>query len=65
VKDLSPFPLVRGRGNGFIREASPLFDSPYSIFSFQGEGGEILERGFAPLLPILPLPLLKGRGSGG
>jgi len=30
-----------------------------------GEGEEILERGFAPLLPTLPPSLNKGRGSGG
>jgi len=29
------------------------------------ESEELLERGEAPLLPTLPLPLLKGRGSGG
>jgi hypothetical protein len=30
--------------------------------SLQGEGEEILERGFAPLLPILPLPLSREGG---
>jgi len=24
-----PFPLIRGRGISYIREASPLFDSPF------------------------------------
>jgi len=24
--------LLRGRGNGYVREASPLFDFPFSIF---------------------------------
>jgi len=43
-----PFPLSRGRG-AYIREASPPFDSPFK------EGEEILERGFAPLLPMFPL----------
>jgi len=34
-------------------------------YSYHGEGEEILERGFAPLLLTLPLLLIKGRGSGG
>jgi len=33
-------------------------------YSYQGEGEEILERGFAPLLPTLPLPLLREGGQG-
>jgi len=40
---------------------SPLF-IPLSL---KGEGEEILERGFAPLLPTLPLPLIKGKGIQG
>jgi len=48
---LSPS-LDKGGGVGYVREASPLF-----IYSFKGEGEEILGRGFAPLLPKLPLPL--------
>ena len=41
--------------------------SPFIPLSFKGEGEEILERGEAPLLPTLPLPLTnnKGRGLGG
>jgi hypothetical protein len=41
--------LIRGRGIGYIREASPLFDFPSVSLSFKGEGEEILERGKAPL----------------
>jgi len=33
--------------------------TPFIPLSFKGEGEEILERGFAPLLPALPLPLLR------
>jgi len=61
---LSPFPLARGRGNGNIREAKPLFDSPIVSVSLKGEGEEILERGEAPLLPLFPLPLLREGGQG-
>ena len=32
--------------------------------SFEGEGEEILERGEAPLLPTLPLPLSREGGQG-
>jgi len=32
--------------------------------SFEREGEETLERGFAPLLPTLPLPLLREGGQG-
>jgi len=53
-----PFPLTRGRGISDIREASPLFDSPLK------EKEEILERGFTPLLPALPLPLIREGGQG-
>jgi len=40
--------------------------TPFVPFSFKGEGEETLERGFAPLLLTLPLPLLRegGRGIG-
>jgi hypothetical protein len=39
-----PFPLIRGRGISYIREASPLFDSPFK------ERGDFLLRGAnAPL----------------
>jgi len=31
--------------------------------SLEGEGEEILERGGAPLLPTLPLPLLREGGQ--
>jgi len=56
--------LIRGRGNGYIREASPLFDSPLVSLFLKGEGEEILERGFAPLLPTPP-SLIKGKGLEG
>jgi hypothetical protein len=36
--------LIRGRGIGYLREASPLFDSPLVLTPFQGEG-EIIEEG--------------------
>jgi len=36
--------------------------TPFIPLSLKGEGEEILERGFAPLLPTLPPN--KGRGSG-
>jgi len=32
--------------------------------SLKGEGEEILERGFAPLFPTLPLPLIREGGQG-
>ena len=40
--------------------------TPFVPLSFKGEGEETLERGFAPLLLTLPLPLLRegGRGIG-
>jgi len=45
---LSPS-LDKGGGIYCVREASPLFDSPYSIYSFKGEGEEMKE-GLTPLL---------------
>jgi len=49
-----------------ISEELALNLTPFIPLSLKGEGEEILERGFAPLLPILPLPLLRegGRGIG-
>jgi len=41
---------------------TPLLDSLYNGSYIIREGKEILERGFAPLLPTLPFPLLRGRG---
>jgi len=55
--------LIRGRGNGYLRGASPLFDSPLVSLSLKGEEEEILERDFASLLPTLS-SLNKGRGAG-
>jgi len=43
-----PFPLLRGRGNGYVREATPLFDSP-SIFLLGKERGRI---GFERASPL-------------
>jgi len=37
---------------------------PKEKFSLKEEGEEILERGFAPLLPALPLPLIREGGQG-
>jgi hypothetical protein len=46
-------PLLERRGRvGYIREASPLFDSPCGIYFLRGEG-EDLEKGFRPFkLPL-------------
>ena len=38
--------------------------TPFIPLSLKGEEGEILERGFAPLLPTLPLPLIREGGQG-
>jgi len=38
--------------------------TPLIPLSLKRRGGEILERGFAPLLPTLPLPLLREGGQG-
>jgi len=47
---LSPFPLIWGRGNGYIREAKPLFDSPLVSLSLIRRGGIYYRRGAdAPL----------------
>jgi len=37
--------------------------TPFIPLSLKGEGEEILERGFAPLLPTLPLPLTREGGQ--
>jgi len=42
------FPLPRGRGTDYIREASPLLNSPL-VFSLLKKEGDIKKRGFAPL----------------
>jgi len=52
VGTLSPFiplPLDEGKGEAYIREASPLFDSPAIFPPLKGEG-DIIEEGLAPLL---------------
>jgi len=38
--------------------------TPLVPLSLKGEGEEIFERGKAPLLPTLPLPLLREGGKG-
>jgi len=38
--------------------------TPFIPLSFKGEGEEILEKGFAPLLPAFPLPLIREGGQG-
>jgi len=38
--------------------------TPFVPLSFEGEGEETLERGFAPLLLTLPLPLIREGGQG-
>jgi len=53
--------LIRGRGNGYVREASPLFDSPRSGLIMQGR----LRGASAPLFKIFPFPSLRGRGYRG
>jgi len=49
LRPLSPFPLVRGRGNGYKREALPLFDSPLILANLK-ERHKIAEEGLTPLL---------------
>jgi len=53
-----PLPLIKGKGAGYVREASPLFNSPLISLSLKGEGEGILERGFAPLTST-PLPFVR------
>ena len=38
--------------------------TPFIPLSLKGEGEEILERDEAPLLPTLPLPLVREGGQG-
>jgi len=52
--------LTRGRGSRYVREASPLFDSPFSIFLLQKRGGRDFREGRSPSLTYTPLPLIKG-----
>jgi len=48
--------LIRGRGYGYIREASPLFDSPWSEY-------RAFKRGVSPSFQNLPPLLDKERGT--
>jgi len=50
------------RSNPSIREY--LLTSPLYPLSFEGEGKRFIERGETPLLPTLPLPLLREGGQG-
>jgi len=53
--------LIRRGGIGYVREASPLFNSPYSEAVIK----EVLE-GLRPSKEItFPLPLNKGKGDKG
>jgi len=47
-----PFPS-RGRGNGYLGEALPLFDSPYQCLSFVRKEEKVFKEGASPPL-ILP-----------
>jgi len=38
--------------------------TPFIPLSLKGEGEETLERGESPLLPALPLPLIREGGQG-
>jgi hypothetical protein len=55
-----PFPLIRGRGTIVFRRGI----SPFRLSLLIGEGEETLERGEAPLLPTIPLPLIREGGQG-
>jgi len=58
--------LLRGRGNGYKREASPLFDSPLAPLSLKGEGGDNYKREAASLSNSPSAsPSFKGEGGGG
>jgi hypothetical protein len=74
-----PFPLLRGRGISYIREASPLFNSPLVSLSFSGKERNpafiilikeqpvirVFKRGVSPLFQSLPPLLIKERGTKG
>ena len=44
-----PLPLIKGKGNGYRREAKPLFDSPL-VSPSSKESGTDIKRGVKPLL---------------
>jgi len=48
-----PFPLSRGRGIVYVREASPLFDSLFYPSPSKERGEGINKEGLAPLLNSL------------
>jgi len=51
---LYPPPLIREGGIGYVREAKPLFNSPYLLL--QRRGGSILLKELCPFKP----PLING-----
>ena len=53
---LYPLPLIKGKGNCCVREASPLFNSPLALTSSKG-GGLILKGIFTPFSPLQPSPI--------
>jgi len=52
---------IKERGNGYVREASPLFNSPYSRIAIRG----VLEGHHPSKEIIIPFPLSRGRGYRG
>jgi len=59
----SPFialPLKKGKGEWFMREASPLLNSPF-LSLLQRRGRYFFQRGFAPLSPLVVFLLFKGQ----
>jgi hypothetical protein len=73
------FPLIRGRGSSYIREASPLFDSPLVALSFLGKERNsafiiltkehpiirVFKRGVSPSFKTFPLSLSRRGGQRG
>jgi len=56
--------LLRVRGNIYIREAKPLFNSPLMCVPSKKRGKGLVERGFAPLFHTLALSFISERGQG-
>jgi len=49
-----PLPLDEGKGEGYIREAKPLFDSRLVSLSSKGEGEILFLKGQSPFkLPLI------------
>jgi len=55
------------RGSSYVREASPLFDSPYSgvVIERVLEGRSPMIRRYIHIIIIFPFPLSRGRGLRG